>query len=290
MSSFMILICLSVTGAFRESIWSQALFNSPPLATFWMSLLCLFMAAFIVSRNLRRKPGLFLMHLDCILIVAGSMWDSESGHTWQNRIRETAKVPGGFMPIHEGHSERHIVSKDLHIRVGTSPFTLRLNDFRMEYYWHEGTLLVRAPSGRVHSMPARHGALMTRGEGIGTLSIKQRYKNLKVRSSRSGGTIIDQPGTDRDPALAVVKGGTVVGQKVIQVNDPLHFGGYYFYQASYDRDYGRYSILSVTSDSGYTTVFSGYALLCLGAFWAFWFRPVMSYIEKRKNHGNQIQS
>jgi len=63
--------------------------------------------------------------------------------------------------------------------------------------------------------------------------------------------------------------------KTIEVNKPLHYGGYYFYQSDYDHESGRYTILSVRSDTGLIVVFAGYFLLCAGVFWHFWFRNII---------------
>ena len=62
--------------------------------------------------------------------------------------------------------------------------------------------------------------------------------------------------------------------KTIEVNKPLHYGGYYFYQSDYDHESGRYTILSVRSDTGLIVVFAGYFLLCAGVFRHFWFRNI----------------
>ncbi len=74
--------------------------------------------------------------------------------------------------------------------------------------------------------------------------------------------------------VEVIKDNKVVSRKSIEVNKPLHYGGYLFYQQGYDNEAGRYTILSVTSDKGLGIVFLGYILLCIGVFWHFWFRHI----------------
>ncbi len=78
--------------------------------------------------------------------------------------------------------------------------------------------------------------------------------------------------SDYKSALAVVEDGEVVLRKTIEVNDPLHYGGYDFYQTGYDQQRGHYTVLSVTSDSGLVPVFIGYFFLCLGVIWQCWLR------------------
>lgn len=70
--------------------------------------------------------------------------------------------------------------------------------------------------------------------------------------------------------LQVIRDNKVVVEKDIEVNHPLHYGGYHFYQQAYDDNEGKYTVLKVTSDSGLSFVYTGYILLCLGICWHFW--------------------
>ncbi len=76
--------------------------------------------------------------------------------------------------------------------------------------------------------------------------------------------------------LEVVQDGRVVERKTIEVNHPLYYGGYFFYQDSYDSRNGQYTILQVTSDRGLVPVFLGFALVIGGSVWHFW-------IPRRRN-------
>jgi len=82
--------------------------------------------------------------------------------------------------------------------------------------------------------------------------------------------------------VIVIKNGQMVAYKNIEVNHPLHYGGYYFYQQSYDTQEGQYTILQVVSDSGLSIVYSGYLMLGIGVFWHFWFRHLL----RRSKDGN----
>ena len=87
--------------------------------------------------------------------------------------------------------------------------------------------------------------------------------------------------------LEVVREGQVVAEKDIEVNHPLYFGGYHFYQADYDHEAGQYTILSVHSDTGLRLVFIGYWALCIGILWHLWFRHIFARIKsKKKINGN----
>ena len=69
----------------------------------------------------------------------------------------------------------------------------------------------------------------------------------------------------------VIKNGDVIQSANIEVNYPLHIGGFHFYQSGYDVEQHQYTILKVVSDAGLNVVLGGYAVLCIGIFWYFWF-------------------
>ena len=72
--------------------------------------------------------------------------------------------------------------------------------------------------------------------------------------------------------LQVIRNAQVVAQKDIEVNHPLHFGGYHFYQHSYDAQAGQYTVLMVAPDTGLASVYGGFLMLCIGAFWHLWLK------------------
>lgn len=86
---------------------------------------------------------------------------------------------------------------------------------------------------------------------------------------------------DYKSALAVIEDDKVVKQKVIEVNKPLHYGGYDFYQTGYDQEYGTFTVLSVASNSGLLFVYAGYILLCAGVIWQFWLRHLGALLRSK---------
>jgi hypothetical protein len=89
----------------------------------------------------------------------------------------------------------------------------------------------------------------------------------------------DLPVRDYYSDLAVLDGGETAAEKTIEVNDPLHYGGYHFYQSDYDHEAGRYTVLQVVSDSGLWLVWVGMVLLVAGAFWRFWGEAIVTKAE-----------
>lgn len=88
------------------------------------------------------------------------------------------------------------------------------------------------------------------------------------------------PVKDYISEIAVVEQGAVVAEKAIEVNGPLHHGGYHFYQHSYDAENGLYTVLLVKSDSGLTSVYAGFFLVCAGVFWQLWLKPARAYLQR----------
>jgi hypothetical protein len=84
--------------------------------------------------------------------------------------------------------------------------------------------------------------------------------------------------------LEIVRNGNVVAAKNVEVNHPLHYGDYHFFQQSCGEDdpLGEYTVLMVVSDSGLYLVYSGYALLVAGVFWHFWGRRLLAAIPTRR--------
>jgi hypothetical protein len=81
--------------------------------------------------------------------------------------------------------------------------------------------------------------------------------------------------------LEVVKDGQVVAEKDIEVNHPLTFGGYHFYQSDYDHVAHQYTDLSVHSDTGLRLVFIGYWALCIGVIWHMWLRHIFARTKSK---------
>ncbi len=80
-----------------------------------------------------------------------------------------------------------------------------------------------------------------------------------------------RPIKDYISRVDVIRDGIVVKSADLEVNHPLHFGGFHFYQYSYDSKQHQYTVLQVVSDDGLSIVYAGFMLLCVGTVWYFWF-------------------
>jgi hypothetical protein len=322
MAMVVLLIILSIYGAFLGSSGAKAFFNSPALSAYWLALMALLTGAFVKCGRLIRLSGLLLMHAGCILVLAGALWGSSTGLKVQNQLFGTDKIQKGQMVIPEGDTESCIWLEDSS-QTKELPFYLKLKDFRIEYYKPE-YLEILTPQGS-SKIPVEIGKKVFISPDFGTIRIIAVFENFKISIDDDKKTIIDAPQSGYNPSLEVrienpdgdvttryvferfpdyiypedkfllkyhrtirdyisdvqvIKDGKVVAEKSIEVNHPLHFGGYHFYQSSYDTQGHRYTVLSVVSDTGLNLVYAGYMALVIGVFWHFWIRHIFT---KRAN-------
>ena len=87
-----ILLGLSVISSFLGFQKAGFLFNTAPAVFYWLFFVCLLLTGLLIFPSLLRKPGLFLIHLGCVVILLGSMWSSPKGHLLQNRLLGTQKI------------------------------------------------------------------------------------------------------------------------------------------------------------------------------------------------------
>lgn len=339
MALIALLFFLSVYGAFLGPKRAKELFNSIPLAVFWLLFIILLIAGIGLFRRLLRKPALLLIHAGCVFVLAGAIWSSAGGHELRQKLLEidslpsglkrvleevfgVNKIPSGFMQIYEGRSDNRVISQSDQIRE--LPFFIGLKDFRIEHYKPD-FLYIQNRQGDDWRCPVEIGAEYFLNPEYGTIKIIRTFENFKIPMEGENKIAVDDPGPGSNPALEisinpsngqsitryvferlpghshpgdelsltyqrviseyiselqVVHDGKVVAEKDIQVNHPLHYGGYHFYQQDYDHQAGRYTILEVTSDSGLISVYLGYLMLCIGLFWHFWINKLSGRGER----------
>ncbi|MDO8489592.1 MAG: cytochrome c biogenesis protein ResB, partial [Candidatus Omnitrophota bacterium] len=74
--------------------------------------------------------------------------------------------------------------------------------------------------------------------------------------------------------VTILKAGKEVLKRDIQVNAPLNFAGYNFFQSSYDSQDLSWSGLQVVKDPGVPVIYAGFVLLILGLVMIFYVGPL----------------
>jgi hypothetical protein len=82
--------------------------------------------------------------------------------------------------------------------------------------------------------------------------------------------------------LQILEGDEVVAEKKIEVNDPIRYGGYAFYQQSYDSQGLSWSGLQVRKDPGVPLVYIGFLVQIIGMIVIFYINPVIRKATKAK--------
>lgn len=319
-----VLTFLSIYGAFIGAERAQQFFNQPPLVVYWTALAILLIVGIAAFRRLLRIPGLMLIHAGCVLILAGGMWGSQGGHNLQKKLFGIDKIRTGRMAIYEGSSENHVFLDGTNEQKEL-PFSLKLKDFKIEYY-QPVYLRILSSDGQRWKVPVETGKEVPLGDSAGTIKIVKAYENFKIGTQEGKSVPYDDPSPGMNPALEIqitepggqtstqyvferfpghshgkdkfllsyhrvisdyiselqiIENNKVVAEKDIEVNHPLRFGGYHFYQSSYDDKAGQYTVLQVVSDTGLYVVYAGYWMLCLGVIWHMWLRPIFSGLKTK---------
>jgi hypothetical protein len=320
-----LLICLSVYGAFIGAERAQRLVNTLPLTVYWLAFVVILIAGLVTFRRLIRVPSLLLIHAGCVLILTGGMWGSDAGHKLQKQLFGIDKIRTGQMIIYEGHTKNQVLLEQGQRRKEL-PFSVHLKDFRLEHY-KPGSILVYMPDETTRRIPAETGSEYNLGGEVGKVKIVRTFERFRLDMEGNQREAIDAPDGVPNPALEVIverpdgsqlkryvfepsRGyiykdnfqlyylrmisdyiselqiivdNKVVAEKNIEVNHPLHYGGYHFYQNSYDAEAGLYTVLEVTSDTGLNLVYAGYLMLCIGVFWHLWLRKLSFAGTKSKS-------
>ncbi|MBM4024658.1 MAG: cytochrome c biogenesis protein ResB [Planctomycetes bacterium] len=164
------------------------------------------------------------------------------------------------LPAREGQSLR------LSDELGTVTVRRVFKSFRIDMRGEE-RVAYEAPDG---SNPALEVSVEIPGKPPGRRYV---FEQTRGHTKPDDPLIMSYSRAVRDyiSELEIVQNGQVVAAKDIEVNHPLYYGGYHFYQHEYGvADLGEYTVLLVVSDAGLPLVFGGYALLMAGIFWHFW--------------------
>lgn len=338
LAAVILLIFLSIYGAFIGAEKAAKFFHSIPAMIYWCVCTLLIISGLIVFVKLRTRPSLLAIHLGCALVILGSLWASPKGHQLAAKLTGKEKVDEGYMIIFEGQKDNRIFAGDFKTQVGTLDFEVGLNDFRLDYYdlnkKQTPKLYIQIPDGTVYIIDAITDNTFEFAKG--TLTVMETFDDFKLqmvddkRVATNGQNLNDNPAVEvridlvdgttytryafeKFPAMAhysekdgfelkyvsqtpqtpqmvkdyysdlvILENDTQTTSKTIEVNHPLHYKGYHFYQDSYDSENGQYTILAVTSDSGLYAVYAGYILLCIGIVWQLWIKETLNYLSKNK--------
>lgn len=227
------LACLSVVGAFLGTQRATRLFNSPPMAGVW-GLTALLLLMAGVATLARRRWGLAAMHIGALLVIVGGLWASTGVQQLRTQWGRMTE-PTCVPPPREGYM-----------------------------------LLHAHRPGRLLLEPIAGGELYAPFDEL-PLSVELLGAEIEYYPN-------DRPNTppvvrDYLATLRVTRDGELLAEKTLEVNHPLHAGGYQFTLSQLDLRRGTV-LLQVVSDRGWGLVHAGFLLVLAGAFVHYWLGPI----------------
>jgi hypothetical protein len=272
----------------------------------WFVGLLALLAASLVLVAIKRaawRPAMWghlLCHMGVVVILCGGAIGNLFGYR-------------GWIELHEGQSTDVAQTTARGAPTGESRalgFTIALDDFAMENYAAEERLVVYEPSGDDFRLASSNLPSEAR-DWVQVAGGEAAFRVLEVRDGSTVQVEVRDGGTERkyflsakDPQplwlahrtrallfeprrddvktykshLSVVESGRKVRSQVVEVNAPLVWRGYHFYQSSYRRDDPTWAGLEVVRDPGFSAVFTGFAMVGLGVIFLYYVRP---YLRKR---------
>ncbi len=314
-----LLAAFCIFGAFLGAEKAGIFFNSPPMTFFWVLLAILFIAGTLLVPNIRKKPSLALAHIGPALIIAGSIWGSKAGHNLRLKYFNDTKVFSGYMQIHEGKKDNRVYfsENDFHpldFYLALEDFSVEFYDpgdlvvlmqdkeqplqfpaVEGAEYQVRGSVIKILRKFENFRVDIARGGLPYDDPGTGlNYALEAQITEPDGTSSKTfvfkpGMSGHHQPGTmrlvyvrnvkDYISKINIISGDNIAGPYRIEVNKPLRYGGYHFYQSGYDDKKANFTLMKVRSDSGLSFVYAGLIIMTGGIFWQLWFVRIKTFIQ-----------
>ncbi len=226
-----LLIVLSIYGAFRGAEAAQVFFNSIPVGVYWVFFAVLLAVSIGVFRRLLKVPSLLLIHAGCLCILFGGLYGSKLVMQWSDRAGLTEpSMRSGRMILYEGETDNRVMLSvedasfgkdssgrigifepdkpepvmlnDADLRIGKLPFAVRLTDFRIVYY-DAPQVIIESDDKKVWRIGAEAGLEYPLGDR-GTVTVLRVFRNLKLGMENGRMVPYDQPGPDSNPAVQLL--------------------------------------------------------------------------------------
>jgi len=206
--------------------------------------------------------GAWLVHIGLILLVLGGAMIARGAY-----IAQAKGMPGEMLSQDES----------------AWGFNVRVDDFRVEFHPLTDGQWVALDNGGIGRIVSKDSDTTFEVEqfqpdhrflkGVGASRLSNRIDNWTEDGRLDQGNISDYIAT-----LTVIENGKEMLTERVEVNHPLRYKGYRFYQSSFDYSrpdaQGRWeTILTVRKDRGAEMVWAGIGLVSLGLLMAMYFIP-----------------
>jgi hypothetical protein len=247
--------------------------------------------------------GFLFSHMGIIIILLGGLVGLMAGQK-------------GFIDLVKGQSAHSMgITKGgkLTGAAGNLGFGLRLDDFQVDYYPSEYKIYAfrlnpdskrfevvgsyKLKRGKKYSIPGTDVDFVVRrteqdstprADLVLGNSLETETLTYGTPLRLAGGRLvlaIDRRQDDVKEYRSLVsmwEGGRKVRSATIQVNHPLSYRGYAFYQANFDPKNPDYSGIEVVRDPGLPLVYVGFLMLSLGVIYIFYITPRIVDFRRRR--------
>lgn len=197
-----LLAIMSIYGAFLGAENAQKFFNAMPLPVYWAVFAVLIAVSLFAFPRMLKAPGLFAMHLGCVLIIAGSMWGSQAGHEIQRKYLGSEKVQSSQMSVVEG-----FIQDKVYIREGSpvnqSLANLEIDGLSLKYRYSTQTIEFVSHGEEVREEHVVIGTQIDLGIENAHIIPVRSFDNLGFKTVGGVEQAMEKPGGGSGPALEI---------------------------------------------------------------------------------------
>jgi hypothetical protein len=274
--------------------------------SFWFSSLLILTALSLFLVLCKRNPfrstqwGFLLSHGGIILILVGAIAGYFTSET-------------GMINLNEGQSASTVALTKNGSYTGVRRnlgFDLKLQDFQVEYYPAEYKIYAyrldsekkeyvaegsyKIKQGKKYKIPgtgttisiqsaetgdvAKAEILASGPNGMYQATLTDHAASPAYLNNGQIALLIDKRNRDAKDYRSVVsifENGIERRHQTIEVNHPLKYKGFSFYQANFDPDNPAFSGIQMVKDPGLGFVYTGFIMMSLGVIFIFYIRPRM---------------
>jgi len=193
----------SIYGAFLGAKDAKIFFNSIPLAVYWTVFGIIIAASLAVFPRMLKTPGLFAMHLGCVLIIAGSMWGSQAGHEVQRKYFGSDRIQSASMSIVESYDQDKVYVK-VGSPVNQSLANIEIDGLVVEYSYDTQSIDFISDGEIVRQERVIIGHKVDLGTGNSSIMPLRVIDNLGFKTIDAKEQAQEQPGGLSNPALEIL--------------------------------------------------------------------------------------
>jgi len=160
--------------------------------------------------------------------------------------------------------------------IGNTGYKIKAIRYVSDFVMDTSTKVVSSRSARPDN-PAIEVELKDPKGGIKNIWVFARFPDMHQQASGDFQILYNwAPRRPKDfiSKVTILKAGKEILSRDIQVNAPLNFAGYNFFQSSYDSQDLSWTGLQVVKDPGVPVIYSGFVLLILGLVMIFYVSPL----------------